>query len=78
MRPIKDYSIPRLAIVGFGVGIIIAALRIAITEIFHISPSSGWSPFITGAVGGVVIAFVFGYFSKPGRDKQLLRRGGKI
>ena len=77
MRPLKDYSVPRLIILGFGVGIIIAALRIAITATLHISPSSGWSPFITGAVAGVVIAAVLGYFSKPGRDQELLRKDGK-
>jgi uncharacterized membrane protein len=71
MRPIKDYSIARLAIVGFGVGIIIGALRIAVREIF---PSSAWAPLLTGAVVAVVVAAILAYFSTGGRDRQLLRR----
>ena len=71
MRPIKDYSVARLIIVGFGVGIIIGALRIAVREVF---PSSGWTPLLTGALAGVVIAGTLAYFSTGGRDKHLLRR----
>ena len=71
MRPVKDYSIARLVIVGFGVGIIIGALRIAVREIFA---SSAWTPLLTGAVVGVVVAATLTYFGTGGRDQQLLRR----
>jgi uncharacterized membrane protein YedE/YeeE len=71
MRPIKDYRVARLIIVGFGVGIIFGALRIAVREVF---PSSGWTPLLTGALAGVVIAGTLAYFSTGGRDKHLLRR----
>ncbi len=71
MRPIKDYSIARLIIVGFGVGIVIGALRIAVREVF---PSAGWTPLLNGAVTGLVILGTFTYFSTGGRDTQLLPR----
>ena len=77
MRPIKDYSIARLAIVGFGGGIIIAALRLAAMAVFKIAPSSAWAPFVTGAIAGVVVILTLHYFSKPGRDIQLLRKSAK-
>jgi peptidoglycan biosynthesis protein MviN/MurJ (putative lipid II flippase) len=77
MRPIKDYSKVRLAIVGFGVGMIAAALRTAVVEVFHIGSSSSWSPFVTGAITGVVVVATLGYYGKTGRDKELLRKGGR-
>ena len=73
MRPIKDYSIARLAIVGFGVGMIFEVLRLVVMAVFQIGPSSVWAPFVTGAIAGVVIAITLGYFGKAGRDQQLLR-----
>jgi hypothetical protein len=77
MRPIKDYSVARLAILGFGVGIIIASLRIAAMAVFKIGASSAWAPFVTGAIAGVVVILTLHYFSKRGRDIQLLRKGAK-
>jgi hypothetical protein len=77
MRPISDYSIARLAVVGFGVGIIIATLRFAVMAVFQIGASSAWAPFVTGAIAGVTVILTFGYFSKAGRDKQLLRKDAK-
>jgi hypothetical protein len=77
MRPIKDYSKARLAIVGFGVGLIVSVLRIAVTAVFHIGSSSAWSPFVTGAIAGVVVLATLGYYGKAGRDKELLRKGGR-
>ena len=74
MRPIKDYSVARLIIVGFGVGIVIGALRIAVREVF---PSAGWTPLVTGALTGLVIAGTLTYFSTGGRDKQLMPRERK-
>ena len=71
MRPLKDYSIARLIIVGFGVGIVIGALRIAVGEVF---PSAGWTPLLTGALTGLVIVGTFTYFSTGGRERQLLPR----
>jgi hypothetical protein len=72
MRPIKDYSVTRLLLVGFGVGIVIGALRIAVREVF---PSSGWTPLLNGVILGLVIAGTLTYFSTGGRDRQLLPRG---
>jgi hypothetical protein len=69
MRPIKEYSVARLIIVGFGVGIVIGALRIAVREAF---PSSAWTPFLNGFLAGLVLAGTFAYFSTGGRDRQLL------
>ena len=69
MRFIKDYSVGRLIIVGFGAGIIIGGLRIAVREVF---PSAGWTSLLTGALTGLVIAGMLAYFSTGGRDRQLL------
>jgi len=69
MRPFKDYSVARLLIVGFGVGIVIGALRIGVGEVF---PPSGWTPFLNGILAGLVIAGTLAYFSSGGRDQQLL------
>ena len=71
MRSIKDYSVARLIIVGFGLGIVIGALRLAIREVL---PSSDWATLLTGAVAGIIIAGTFAYFSTGGRDSQLLPR----
>jgi integral membrane sensor domain MASE1 len=77
MRPIKDYSKVRLAIVGFGVGMIVGVLRLVVMVAFHIASSSSWSPFVTGAITGVVVIATLGYYGKTGRDKELLRKGGR-
>ena len=77
MRSLKEYSIARLAILGFGVGIIIASLRIAALAVFKIAPTSAWTSFVTGAIAGVVVILTLGYFSKAGRDKQLLRKDSR-
>jgi len=69
MRPIKEYSVIRLLIVGFGVGIVIGGLGIAVRAVF---PSSGWTPLLNGAVAGLGIAGTLSYFSTGGRDRQLL------
>ena len=74
MRPIKDYSIARLALVGFGGGIIIGALRIAVRETF---PASAWTILLSGVVGGIVFVAMFVYLGKVGRDKQLLRKDAR-
>ena len=72
MRSIKDYSVARLIIIGFGLGIVIGALNLAIRAAF---PSSDWTPLLTGAAAGIVIAGTLAYFSTGGRDSQLLPRG---
>lgn len=71
MRSIKDYSVVRLIIVGFGLGIVIGALRLAIRAVL---PSSDWTTLLTGAVAGIVIAGTFAYFITGGRDSHLLPR----
>jgi hypothetical protein len=74
MRPFKDYSVARLVIVVFGIGIIIGALRIAVREIF---PASSWTPFLNGAVVGVVVVATIAYFGTGGRDSQLLPKASR-
>jgi uncharacterized membrane protein len=75
MRPFKEYSVVRIIIVGFGVGIIVGALRIAVMEIF---PSSAWTRLVTGVITGIVLVAILGYFSTGGRNKQLLRKDADI
>jgi phosphate/sulfate permease len=74
MRSIKDYSVARLVIVAFGVGVIVGVLRIVVMAVFQIGSSSVWSPFVTGAVAGIVVVATLAYFSTGGRNRQLLRR----
>jgi len=74
MRSIKEYSVARLLIAGFGMGLVIGALRIAAQAAF--SPS-GWMPLVNGIIVGVVIAGTLAYFSTGGRDQQLLPRARK-
>ncbi|MGH7953773.1 MAG: hypothetical protein ACREFE_17890 [Limisphaerales bacterium] len=77
MKSIRDYGVGRLLILGFSVGIIIAALRIAIpamfAAVFHISASSAWIPFvsasITGAAVAIVVVFALSYFSRVPKTK---------
>jgi len=45
--------------------------------VFQIGASSAWAPFVTGAIAGVVVILTLYYFSKRGRDIQLLRKGAK-
>ena len=77
MRPIKDYSKARLAIVGFGVGMIVEVARLVVMAVFQIGTSSAWSPFVTGAIAGIVVLATLGYYGKAGRDKELLRKGAE-
>lgn len=69
MRSIKDYSVARLLLVAFGVGLVVGALRIAVREVV---PSSGWTPLLQGVMMGLVIAGTLAYFGTGGRDRQLL------
>jgi len=69
MRSMKEYSVARLLIVGFGVGVVIGGLRLATQAAF--SPS-GWMPLLNGIFVGLVIAGTLAYFSTGGRDRQLL------
>ena len=69
MRPLKEYSVARLLIVGFGVGLVIGALRIAAQAAFS---HTGWLPLLNGIIVGIVIAGTLAYFSTGGRDRQLL------
>ena len=77
MKHIRDYGIGRLLLLGFGVGIIVGVLRIAIpaifTSAFHASPSAAWIPFATAGIIGVVVAVVIvyalSYFSRATKAK---------
>jgi ABC-type antimicrobial peptide transport system permease subunit len=77
MKSIRAYGIGRLLLLGFGVGIIVGVLRIAIpalfATVFHVSPSSAWIPFASSGIIGVVVAIVIiyalSYFSRATGDK---------
>ncbi len=67
MKPLRDYK--TAIIVGLGVGIIVAVLKIAVMEVFHISQSSKWFPFVNGIILGSVIAIILTYLNRVGKDK---------
>jgi uncharacterized protein (DUF2062 family) len=77
MKHIRAYGIGRILVLGFGVGIIVGVLRIAIpalfTSAFHASPSSAWIPFATagiiGAVVAIVIVYTLSYFIRATKTK---------
>ena len=69
MRSLKEYSLARLLIVGFGIGMVIGGLRIAERELL---PATAWAPLVTSIAAGIVIAGTLTYFSTGGRDQQLL------
>ena len=77
MKHIRAYGIGRLLLLGFGVGIIVGVLRIAIpalfTSAFHASASAAWIPFVTagiiGAVVAVVVVYTLSYFSRATKVK---------
>jgi hypothetical protein len=74
MRPIKDYSKVRLMWATAGVTVIIQTLAIGTHAVLHVDRSSWFSPLITGVISALVIIPIFNYYSKPGRDKELLPR----
>jgi hypothetical protein len=74
MRPIKDYSKVRLMWATAGVVVIIQTLALGTRALVHVDCSSWFSPVITGVISGLVIIPILSYYSKPGRDKELLPR----
>ena len=74
MRPIKNYSKARLMWATAGVTVIIQTLAVGTRVLLHIDRSSWWSPLITVVITGLVVIPVLNYYSKPGRDKELLPR----
>jgi membrane protease YdiL (CAAX protease family) len=60
-----------------GVTIIIQSLYYGICALLHIDKSSWWSSLIWGFIAGMVIISVLHYYSKPGRDEELLPHGKK-
>jgi hypothetical protein len=77
MKSIRAYGVGRILLLGFGFGIIVGVLRIAIpalfTSAFHASPSSAWIPFATAGIIGAVVAIVIvctlSYFSRATKSK---------
>ena len=67
MKPFRDYK--TAIIVGFGVGIIVTVLKIAVITIFHISQSSKWFPFFNGIILGLVIAIILTYLNRVDKNK---------
>ncbi|MEO7298810.1 MAG: hypothetical protein ABI042_09570 [Verrucomicrobiota bacterium] len=74
MRPIKDYSKARIAWATAGVTVIVQTLAIGTRALLKIDRSSWCSPLITGLITALVLITVVNYYSKQGRDKELLPR----
>ena len=74
MKTIRNYSLFRLVIVGFGVGVAVFALR----WVTGLVVLSSWSkPVINGIIVGLVVAFVIAYFGTGDRKKMLFSKEKK-